>query len=318
VTRYPIVLLHGINSSGVEGTTNITGFYRVREALERDGHEVHAFSVPPFNSVAVRAGLTLAQIELVVTEWERRHPGMRGRVNVIAHSMGGLDARAAIQLDAPRAARSYRPNWIASLTTISTPHRGSGVADWVLDLLPDDPRDPVDRMRLSQIDSVISWFSSAYSSVSEHTHVRAALVDLSLAHAPTFNAAHRPTGAVFVQTFAGVSTAGSRDRGPRDLAECRNRMLTGVDVVDRQSVLVSAGASHVGPDAPPNDGMVSVASARGPDDVPRPRWVFRGCIAADHLDEVGQPHHDGPDPDTGFDHVRFYRNVAFDLVDLGF
>lgn len=59
----------------------------------------------------------------------------------------------------------------------------------------------------------------------------------------------------------------------------------------------------------PNDGMVRVESAK---------WGrFRGCIPADHLDEVGHKKN-GPDARTGFDHVRFYRNVAFELSDLGY
>src|SRR5207344_275133 len=44
------------------------------------------------------------------------------KVNVIAHSMGGLDARYAI-------ARLGLGDRIASLTTIGTPHRGTPVAD---------------------------------------------------------------------------------------------------------------------------------------------------------------------------------------------
>jgi len=60
----------------------------------------------------------------------------------------------------------------------------------------------------------------------------------------------------------------------------------------------------------PNDGMATVESAK---------WGnFRGCIPADHLDEVGQVGHHGKLRWTGFDHLRFYRNVAFDLAAQGF
>jgi triacylglycerol lipase len=59
-----------------------------------------------------------------------------------------------------------------------------------------------------------------------------------------------------------------------------------------------------------NDGMVTVDHAK---------WgEFRGCIPADHLDQVGQIKHDDADDSTGFDHIRFYRNLAFDLAILGF
>jgi triacylglycerol lipase len=46
--------------------------------------------------------------------------------------------------------------------------------------------------------------------------------------------------------------------------------------------------------------------------------TFRGCIPADHLDEVGQIRHDAPDAVTGFDHVQFYRDLAHDLAQRGF
>ncbi len=59
----------------------------------------------------------------------------------------------------------------------------------------------------------------------------------------------------------------------------------------------------------PNDGMATLESSK---------WdaaKFQGCIPADHLDEVGEGM-EGPDKWTGFDHVRFYRNVAFGLAKL--
>ncbi|MEJ2164779.1 MAG: hypothetical protein P8X90_04560 [Desulfobacterales bacterium] len=55
------------------------------------------------------------------------------KVNIIAHSMGGLDARHMLF--------KYRYSdrlheCIASLTTVSTPHEGSPFADWGTDNLP--------------------------------------------------------------------------------------------------------------------------------------------------------------------------------------
>jgi triacylglycerol lipase len=49
------------------------------------------------------------------------------------------------------------------------------------------------------------------------------------------------------------------------------------------------------------------------------KWgKFRGCIPADHLDQVGQINDRRPDRHTGFDFVRFYRNIAFDLAARGY
>lgn len=45
------------------------------------------------------------------------------------------------------------------------------------------------------------------------------------------------------------------------------------------------------------------------------RWGrFRGCIPADHLDEVGQVSNDRSDNRTGFDHLRFFRDLAYELA----
>jgi hypothetical protein len=57
-----------------------------------------------------------------------------------------------------------------------------------------------------------------------------------------------------------------------------------------------------------NDGVATVAGTK--------HGVFRTCIPADHMDEVGQVQ-DTFDPTTGWDHLRFYRDVAFELAARG-
>ncbi len=53
-----------------------------------------------------------------------------GKVNVIAHSKGGLDAICA--------AESFgAAQYIASITTVNTPHRGCEFADYLLEKIPD-------------------------------------------------------------------------------------------------------------------------------------------------------------------------------------
>lgn len=55
---------------------------------------------------------------------------LHGRdINLLAHSMGGLDARFLI---AHLPNRAYT---VRSLTTVATPHRGSPVMDWVRDTI---------------------------------------------------------------------------------------------------------------------------------------------------------------------------------------
>jgi triacylglycerol lipase len=59
-----------------------------------------------------------------------------GEIHIIAHSMGGLDSRVLI---AQNLHGLSDPGRIASLTTLSTPHRGSPVADLIADPKPNGP-----------------------------------------------------------------------------------------------------------------------------------------------------------------------------------
>src|SRR4030095_16372475 len=85
-TRYPIVLGHGFDAS----PTNRWGFNGVAEALRRDGHRVYVAIVPPYHSPAVRARALALTVDRALAETHAT------KVNLIAHSMGGLDARELI------------------------------------------------------------------------------------------------------------------------------------------------------------------------------------------------------------------------------
>ena len=54
-----------------------------------------------------------------------------GDIHIIAHSMGGLDSRFLLSKNLLGLAQRVR-----SLSTVSTPHRGSPVADLILGLIP--------------------------------------------------------------------------------------------------------------------------------------------------------------------------------------
>jgi len=80
-------------------------------------------AVAPAGSIEARAKTLQATIEGALSADELA----RGKiVHIVAHSMGGLDARYLIS-----PAGLGRAKWVASLTTLSTPHRGSALADIV-------------------------------------------------------------------------------------------------------------------------------------------------------------------------------------------
>lgn len=286
-TKYPIVLAHGFDAS----PSNRWGFYRVAEALLEDGHDVYVATVPPYNRVSARAGFLQRAVDEALS-------GSRARkVNLVAHSMGGLDARYLVST------LRYEGK-VATLTTISTPHRGAEVADVMLLALP-RAGDPL-------LDKLAEMWGTTYSELaSGNTDLRGALTDLSLERSPSFNAENPDSDRVFYQSWAGVTSPFGLVR-ESDWAACEGKVLRHAGTADRThlTLLPMAAISGQGLKRIPNDGMTTVASAK---------WgEFRGCIPADHLDEVGQPQHDGPSKETGFDHVRFYRNLAYDLAERGY
>ncbi|KAK3844585.1 MAG: Alpha/Beta hydrolase protein, partial [Linnemannia gamsii] len=119
--RLPIVLCHGFSGFDSLGTNPDFRFdywYGVREALDEIGANVHAARVPPFAGIQHRAKALRDYIERTVPHGSE--------LNLIGHSMGGLDCRYLIShLQSPH----FK---VRSLTTLGTPHRGSPFADYVM------------------------------------------------------------------------------------------------------------------------------------------------------------------------------------------
>jgi triacylglycerol lipase len=130
---YPILLAHGLCPfdlwSLVFGLDNRDSlvldrlhYWRgVRTMLRARGHQVYHSRVSWGAPIETRADDLRGNISDVL-----RTTG-KDKVNIIAHSMGGLDARRMLFNDRGRGDIRRR---IASLTTISTPHLGSSFADW--------------------------------------------------------------------------------------------------------------------------------------------------------------------------------------------
>lgn len=118
--RYPIVLAHGafgFDQIRVAGRRHVY-FRGVPERLRVMGIEVYRPRVPPIGSVVARAERLSSAVRALSAK----------KVNLIAHSMGGLDARYAI-------CRLGLADRVASLTTIGTPHLGTPLADLGISVL---------------------------------------------------------------------------------------------------------------------------------------------------------------------------------------
>jgi triacylglycerol lipase len=123
LTRHPLVFAHGWMGTDRYGLPRFGREYfrGVRRHLRSQGFEVHFVRLSPTASIERRAQQLGEQIERVGCP-----------VNIVAHSMGGLDARYAISrlgLDA----------CVASLTTVGTPHQGTPIADATVTMLGSMP-----------------------------------------------------------------------------------------------------------------------------------------------------------------------------------
>src|SRR3954469_22622918 len=121
-----IVFHHGLILPGnlrVAGTT-VGSFVGIDRLSSERGYVPLLTQVHPTASVERRArqlkGLVLEQISCLGPQVERGC-----RIVILAHSMGGLDARHMIT-------QLGMAERVAALVTLSTPHRGSAYADWAV------------------------------------------------------------------------------------------------------------------------------------------------------------------------------------------
>ncbi len=116
--KYPIVLMHGF---GTVGSIWRNGHLHDL-AMHLRSHGVIAFApnVPPYNTVPVRASIWQERM-LYVLEATKAE-----KINLVAHSMGGLDGRYLISVNGLH-------DKVASLTTVASPHHGSSIASYLLE-----------------------------------------------------------------------------------------------------------------------------------------------------------------------------------------
>lgn len=117
-TRYPVVLLHGFGALA----NLMQGGVLHREAMYLRARGVHAYAphANPYDTVSVRAATWATHLERAMEETGA------DKLNLIGFSSGGLDARWLAR----------EMGWadrIASLVTVSTPHRGSALPRFVLE-----------------------------------------------------------------------------------------------------------------------------------------------------------------------------------------
>lgn len=116
-TQYPVVLMHGFGL--LAGLRRGGHLHDEAMNLRRHGVLAYAPNVASYNTVEVRAAMWKERLQTVL-----RETGVE-RLSLIAHSMGGLDARYLISV-------LEMHDRIATLVTVATPHHGTTLADMLL------------------------------------------------------------------------------------------------------------------------------------------------------------------------------------------
>lgn len=160
-TRYPILMVHGIFFRDWQ-YFNYWG--RIPAALKKNGAVIYYGKQQSSRKIADSAQEVAEQIQRILKETGAE------KVNIIAHSKGGLDSRYAIS-------QLGMEPYVASLTTINTPHHG---CEWVDDLLAKIPT------------GIAEWIGKCYEGIfhrlgDEKPEFLAGVRDLTAASAAEFN-----------------------------------------------------------------------------------------------------------------------------------
>lgn len=187
-TKYPILMVHGVFFRDFR-YLNYWG--RVPQTLETNGATIYYGNHQSAASVA-DCGRELAERIQYIVETTGCE-----KVNIIAHSKGGLDSRYAL-------AKLGVSQYVASLTTINTPHRGCEFADYLLQKIPD---------REKQV--VANTYNLALSKLGDpNPDFIAAVTDLTASACRAFNAEVFDAEGVYYQSVGSKLNVAKSGRFP--------------------------------------------------------------------------------------------------------
>ena len=262
-TRYPLLMVHGVFFRDFR-YVNYWG--RIPRELTRNGATVYYGGQQSAAAVEDSGKELAARIRRIVEE-----TGC-GKVNIIAHSKGGLDSRAAIT-------RQGMAPYVASLTTVNTPHRGCIFAEYLLEKIPAAARQ-----------KIADTYNAALKRLGdERPDFLAAVTDLTASACEKRNAVTPDAPGVFYQSVMSYCRRAQHGKFPLNMTYPIVKHFDGL-----------------------NDGLVAVDSARWGE-----RFTLlepKGKRGISHGDVVDLNRENIP----GFDVREFYVSLAADLKRRGF
>ena len=176
-TKYPILMIHGVGFRDLKWPLY---WGRIPGVLSDMGAELWYGQQDCWARVEENAKTIRARIRQIIDEADTE------KVNIIAHSKGGLEARMA-------ASSLGMGGNIASITTIGTPHRGSKTIDRLL-------KAPDSLFNIASF-AVDNWIGLIGDTKPDFYAV---CRDFSTAFAEQFNRDNPDVPGVYYQSFAGV------------------------------------------------------------------------------------------------------------------
>ncbi len=136
-TRYPVFLCHGFGAIG--SLVKPSPLHDPCMLMREHGVIAIAPNVVPYASIETRAKNWVRLINTFCDTYRYE------KVNVVAHSMGGLDMRHALS-------HLNIANRVVSLTTVATPHHGTFLADLIL---------KTPEIITEKLSDVVDWFGDS-------------------------------------------------------------------------------------------------------------------------------------------------------------
>lgn len=262
-TKYPILLVHGVFFRDSK-VLNYWG--RVPKELIRNGATLYYGEQQSAASVENSSAELAEKIEKIVNE-----TGCE-KINIIAHSKGGLDSRYAIS-------KLGSDKYVASLTTINTPHKGCIFAEYLLEKAPEG----LARM-------VENTYNAAFRKLGDSSpDFMAAVKNLTSSFCEKFNEEVPNAEGVMYQSFGSKAARAHSGRFPLNISYPMVKKYDG-----------------------DNDGLVALTSAEwGERFTPIYPKGKRGITHADMIDLNREDF-------KGFDVREFYVQVVSDLRERGF
>ena len=261
-TKYPILMVHGVFFRDFE---HLNYWGRIPAELMENGAKIYYGNHNSAAAVRDSAKELETRIRQIVEE-----TGCE-KVNVVAHSKGGLDTRAAIALTSAR-------DYIASLTTINTPHRGCEFADYLLENIPEAQQKAIEK----------AYNAGAEKLGDTNPDFMAAVHDLTSTNCAEFNEEAKDAPGIYYQSFGSKLNRPSSGRFPLNLSYLLVKRFDG-----------------------PNDGLVGEKSFAWGEDYQF--LTVKGKRGISHGDVIDLNREDIP----GFDVREFYVQLVSKLKERG-